>query len=418
MRVAITGAGCVTPIGIGVDEFLRGWHSGALGIRQPSWAERAPIPVLAAPIADGFDPIPIVGERVARGSDRATQYAMVSAAEALERAGLHSPGALDPLRTAVVDGTAGGQIYSMMLAQYCFDTRGIDGIPPKTMLSGQANMAAAQIAIRHGLHGPLRTVTTACASALDALGTAVDFLNWGRADVVICGGTDGMAAPDAEGFVPVFSIAARIIGMETPVIQPERAVIPFDVERRGIVFGEGSAWFVIETAEHAEARGAEPLGWVLGVGSCADGYHPSSPEPSGRWQAYAMELALANAHIDAQQVDVVMAHATGTPKGDLAEARALEMVFSHCPVPPPVTAIKGHTAHTGGSSGAMSMLAALDVLRTGRVEPVRGTTEIDPAIAVDVVIREPRAIDAEIAMINAFGFGGQNACIVIGSAGS
>jgi 3-oxoacyl-[acyl-carrier-protein] synthase II len=413
--IAITGAGCVTPIGIGVDEFLAGWRRGALGITRPSWAARAPTPVLAAPVPARFDPVPVLGERVAAGTDPAAQFAIVAAEEALERAGLHAPGALDPMRTAVIDGNAALGLWTLLHAQHCFDREGIAGIPPKAMLAGQSNMAAAQIAIRHELHGPLRTVTTACASSLDALGTAVDLLNWGRSDVAICGGSEAMNR-EAEGFVPVFSIAGRVVGIETPVLDPERASIPFDVERRGIIFGEGAAWFILETADHAEARGVEPLGWVLGVGSCADGYHPVSPEPSGRWQAHAMELALADAGIDAEQIDLVLAHATGTVQGDLAEARALERVFSRRPVPPPVTALKGNTGHTGGSSAAMSVLAALDVLRTGRIEAVRGTTVVDPAMTIDVVVGEPRMIDARIAMVNAFGFGGQNACIVIASA--
>lgn len=415
MPIAITGAGAVTPIGIGVDGFVRGWRAGRCGIAPAPWAVHAPFPLLAAPVADGFDPTPIVGERVAAGTDRWAQYAMVAAQEALEDAELHRPGALDPLRTAVIDGTAAGGLHAMMLGQHRFDAGGVDAIPPKTMLAGQANMAAAQIAIRYGLHGPQRTVTTACASALDALATGVDLLALGRADVAICGGSDAAAMTDAEDFVPVFSIAGRRFGMETPELDPTRAVLPFDVARQGIVFGEGAAWFVLETAEHAAARGARPLGWVLGAGSCSDGHHPSSPEPSGRWQAHAMELALASAGIEAARVDVVMAHATGTPKGDLAEARALERVFADCAVPPPVTALKGHTGHTGGSSGAMSLLAALEVLRAGRIEPVLGTTDLDPAIAIDVVVREPRMVRAEVAMINAFGFGGQNASIVIGS---
>ena len=414
VRIAITGAGAVTPIGIGVDGFLRGWRDGALGIAEAPWAAHAPLPLLTSRIPDGFDPVPALGERVVAATDRCAQYALVAADEALEQAGLHAPGVLDPMRTAVIDGTAAGGLHSIMLGQHRFDAGGVDAIPPKTMLAGQANMAAAQIAIRHQLHGPLRTVTTACAAGLDAVGAAVDLLALGRADVVVCGGSDSAAVSDVEGFVPVFSIAGRVFGMETPELDPARAVLPFDVARRGIVFGEGAAWFVLETAEHAAARGAEALGWVLGVGSSADGFHPSSPEPTGRWQAHAMELALADAGLEAAHVDVVMAHATGTPKGDLAEARALERVFWGQASAPPVTALKGHTGHTGGSSGAMSMLAALDVLRTGRVEPVRGTSEVDPEVSIDVVVGRPRRLDARVAMVNAFGFGGQNSCVVVG----
>lgn len=417
MRVAITGAGAVTPIGIGAEGFLDGWRAGRCAVTQAPWAAHSPIPLLTAPVADGFDPTSILGTRVTAGTDRCAQYAIVAAEEALEQAGLDEPGALDPMSTAVIDGTAAGGLHAMMLGQHRFDADGVDAIPAKTMLAGQANMAAAQIAIRHELHGPQRTVTTACASALDAMGTGVDLLQLGRADVALCGGSDSAAVADAADFVPVFSIAGRVFGMETSELDPARAVLPFDTARSGIVFGEGAAWFVLETAEHCDARGARPLGWLLGVGSCADSYHPSSPEPTGRWQARAMELALADAGIEPDEVDFVMAHATGTPKGDLAEAKALERVFSGCAEPPPVTALKGHTGHTGGSSGAMSALAALDVLRTGRLEAVRGTTDVDPAAGgIDVVVGGPRTIRAEIAMINAFGFGGQNASIVIGSA--
>lgn len=417
VRIAITGTGAVTPIGIGADGFLRGWRDGALGITEAPWAAHAPLPLLTARVPDEFDPVPALGERVVAATDRGAQYALVAADEALQQAGLDDPGVLDPMRTAVIDGTAAGGLHSIMLGQHRFDAGGVDAIPPKTMLAGQANMAAAQIAIRHQLHGPLRTVTTACASGLDAVGAALDLLALGRADVVVCGGSDSAAVSEVEGFVPVFSIAGRVFGMETSELDPARAVLPFDVARRGIVFGEGAAWFVLETAEHAAARGAEPLGWVLGAGSSADGFHPSSPDPTGRWQAQAMGLALADAGVEAAHVDVVMAHATGTPKGDLAEARALEQVFAGQPSVPPVTALKGHTGHTGGSSGAMSLVAALDVLRTGRVEPVLGTTEVDPEVAIDVVIGSARSLDAKVAMVNAFGFGGQNSCVVVGTAG-
>lgn len=413
--VPITGAGAVTPIGVGVEEFLAGWRRGALGITRAPWSQDAPLPLLTAQVPDHFDPVAVLGERVVAGTDRGAQCAIVAAQEALERAGLDAPGALDPMRTAVVDGTAAGGLHSIMYGQHRFDAAGVDAIPPKTMLAAQANMAAAQIAIRHGLHGPLRTITTACASGLDALGTAVDLLVLDRADVALCGGSDAAAVSDAPGFVPVFSIAGRVFGMESPALDPARAVLPFDVDRKGIVFGEGAAWFVLETADRAADRGAEPLGWVLGVGSCAEGHHPSSPEPSGRWQAHAMDLALADAGIGPEDVDVVLAHATGTPKGDLAEARALAQVFASVASPPPVTALKGSIGHTGGASGPMSVVAALDVLRTGQVEPVLGTTRLDPEVAIDVVLGTPRAIDARIAMVNAFGFGGQDACLIIAS---
>ena len=414
-RVAITGVGAVTPIGVGHREFLAGWRGGVLAITEAPWAARAPLPLLTARVPDVFDPRETLSEREIASTDRCAQYALVAAGEALSQAGLDEPESLDPLRTAVVDGTAAGGLYSIMLGQHRFDTGGIAAIPPKTMLAGQANTAAARIALRHGLHGPLRTVTTACASALDALATGLELLALDRADVVVCGGSDSAAVSESEEFVPVFSIAGRVFGMETPEVDPKRAVLPFDVARSGIVFGEGAAWLVLESAAHVEARGGEPLCWVLGVGSCADSHHPSASDPTGQWQARAMELALADASLAAHRVDFVMAHATGTPKGDLSEARALGLVFGGSGAQPPVSSLKGHTGHTGGSSGTMSLIAAIDALRTGILEPVLGTNVVDPEMNIDVVSEQSRPVGREVAMVNVFGFGGQNTVALIGA---
>ncbi|MEZ5182482.1 MAG: beta-ketoacyl-[acyl-carrier-protein] synthase family protein [Acidimicrobiales bacterium] len=415
MRIAITGVGCVSPLGTGVERFTAGWHAGHLGVSASPWATDAPGATLFAAVA-GFSAAQHLDATVRGGTDRFAQYALVACDEALAGAGLGEPGTLDPLRTAVVDGTSMGGFYSLMEAQHRFAREGVAGIPPKAMLGIWSNMAAAQVAIRHGLHGVQRTVTTACASSLDALGLALDLLRSGRSDVVLCGGSEGgVPAGPADGFVPVTSVAGRLLGMETPEVDPELAVLPFDARRRGIVFGEGAAWMVLETAEHAAGRGAPVLGWLLGTGSCADAHHPSSPEPTGRWEAHAIDLALADAAVAPRDVDLVFAHATGTPKGDLAEARALRATVGDRP---PVTALKGHTGHTGASSGAMSVLAALDVLAGAPVEPIRGTSEVDPQVDLDLVLTDRRHVAAEVVLVDAFGFGGQNAAAVLAAPGS
>jgi 3-oxoacyl-[acyl-carrier-protein] synthase II len=204
-------------------------------------------------------------------------------------------------------------------------------------------------------------------------------------------------------------------GMATPATDRLRAMLPFDANRSGIVTGEGVAFFVLESEAHARARGADVLAWVRGYGSLADGYHPSSPEPSGRWEARAMELAQADAGVGPADVDVVIAHATGTPKGDSAEIRALNRVFVEGAGRDEllVTGLKGNTGHTGASAGAMNVMAGMWAMRHGRLPNVAGTTDLDPEIRFDVVLREPRPVDLDVLQVNAFGFGGQDASLVV-----
>lgn len=415
MRVAITGTGVVSPIG--VDE-VRHWQAlldGVLGIRPAPWSTLLEEGVsLFAGVHDDFDPSAILDARLLVGTDAVVSFGLAAADQALSAAGLGGPeGArLDELRTAVVDGTSMGGMYSLMHAQWAYDTEGAAAIPPKTMLKIWSNMTTAQICMRHGLHGPAYTVTTACAAGLDAVGQAARLIELGIVDVALCGGTEG-GVPKAgiEGFRPVTSVAGAMLGMETPEPDPHRAMLPFDVERSGIVFGEGAAWFVLESEQHALSRGAVPLAWLHGYGSCADAHHPSSPQPDGRWEARAMQLALGDAGIASDGVGAVVAHATATPKGDSAEIRAIGAVFGRRDLP--VTSIKGHTGHTGASSGAMGLLAAVRALGTGTLPHTLGTTHVDPEIDFDLVLGGPRSLEADAIQINAFGFGGQNASVVI-----
>jgi 3-oxoacyl-[acyl-carrier-protein] synthase II len=285
------------------------------------------------------------------------------------------------------------------------------------MLRVWSNMAAAQLCVRYGVHGPSLTVTTACASSLDAIGQAARMVASGQVDSALAGGAEGgwpSGRPGIEDFRPVTSVAGRILGMESPVADPARAVLPFDVDRSGIVFGEGAVFAVLESEASVRARGAEPLAWLRGYGSCSDSYHPSSPDPSGRWEARAMELALADAGAGPADVDAVVAHATGTPKGDTAELKALDLVFGREDLL--VTSVKGHTGHTGASAGAVGVVTAVEALRTGVLSHTAGTTTVDPEAHVDVVVGAPRTADLDTVQVNAFGFGGQNASVVLSRA--
>ncbi len=418
MRVAITGMGAVCPIGLSAAELADGLLEGRCGVRQAPWADPAdPSANFYGAVDDRFDPRDWMDDRVIEGSDAFAWFSVAASEQALDQAGLL--GGLDPMRTAVVHGTSMGGLNSLMAAQSAYETHGFGAVSPKTMIKIWPNMAASQICMRHGLHGPSLTVSTACASSLDALGTAARFLEAGVCDVALVGGTEGgYPTPGYRSdppFEPVTQAAGRGYGMSTLTADPRRAMLPFAADRSGIVSGDGSVWFVLESEAHATARKANVLAWLRGHGALSDSHHPSSPEPNGTWEARAMELAQADAGVKAADVQALVAHATGTPKGDTAEIRAINRVFVEGAGRDDllVTACKGHTAHTGASAGGVNLVAIIDAMHRGRLTNINGTTDPDPDIRFDVVLHEPRSIDLEIAQINAFGFGGQNASIIV-----
>lgn len=412
MQLAITGTGAISPLGLSAPELCEALLAGKVGIRLAPWAS-PDNPDLYGGVDDRFDPLAWADERVVAGSDGFAHFALAAAAQALAEAGLDGEGALHETRTAIVHGTSMGGLNALMRAQRAYEHGGPSAVDPKTMIQIWPNMAAAQLAMRYKLHGPSLTVTTACASSLDALGTAAALLNSGQADVALVGATEGGYVREADdvAWVPATAAAGTGYGMQTASPDPRRAMLPFDRNRAGIVSGEGSCWFVLETAEHAARRGVAALAWLRGYGSLADGHHPSSPEPNGRWEARAIELAQADAGIGPGDVDVLVAHATGTPKGDQAEIRALNGVFGGTELT--VTGLKGNTGHTGASAGAMNVLAGVWAMHHGRVPAVAGTRELDPEVDFDVVVGEPRSLDVGVLQVNAFGFGGQNASIVV-----
>ncbi|WP_277426220.1 beta-ketoacyl synthase N-terminal-like domain-containing protein [Rhodococcus sp. NJ-530] len=267
------------------------------------------------------------------------------------------------------------------------------------------NMAGAQIALRWKLHGPLLTISTACASSLDAIGLAARMIESGMVDVAITGGSD-------NGGVRTSQLAAARYGMSPiDVEDPKMVCRPFDVNRRGVLGGDGAAVVVLESVSHARARGAQIQGLVRGYGSLSDGYHPSSPNPSGEWEVAAMRAAQAEAELTPSDIGAVVAHATGTPVGDIAEITAINEVFASTPVL--ATGIKGNVGHTAGAAGAMGVMTGLHSLRTGTLSPTASTTDLDLAIRFEVPLGAPAAAKIDAFQVNAFGFGGQNTSLVI-----
>ena len=411
--VAITGAGVVSSLGLSVEDYVGGLMAGRVAIGPAPWASEGEPSWWS--VVGGFDPADWMDERVEAGTDLFAQFALAAAAQAVAAAGLDAD--LDPARTAVVHGTSMGGVRSLMKAQHRLERAGPQAIDRKTMIQVWPNMAAAQIAMRWGLHGPQLTVCTACASSIDALGTAASMIAAGRADVAIAGGTEGGislagGAPDGD-FVPALYYGQTLYGMATAGPDPTRASLPFDRNRAGIVTGEGSCVLVLERAEHARARGADVLGYVRGYGSLADAYHPSSPDPSGAWEAEAMRLAQADAGVVPADVDAVVAHATGTPVGDTGEIRAINAVFGDRGDALAVASVKGHVGHSGAAAGAMGVVAGLAAVRDGRFAHTAGTRDVDPEARFRVVTGEPTALRVDVLQVNGFGFGGQDASLVV-----
>lgn len=411
MDLAITGLGAVSPIGLSADELCDAVLAGTVGIRPAPWADLAGGGLYAA-VDERFDPLEWMDERVVAGTDGNARFALAASGQALADAGL-DPGGLDKRRTGVVHGTSMGGHFALSRAQFDFDRGGLGAVDRKTPIKIWTNMAAAQICLAHDLHGISTTVSTACASSLDALGTAAMYLQTGRADVMLVGATEGgyVCDPGQEHFVPAVNASEQTYGMRQDGDDPSRALLPFAADRAGMLTGEGSAFFVLESAEHAAARGAQVRAWLRGIGSLADAYHPSSPEPEGRWEQEVMEEAHGSAGVEPDDIDAVYAHATGTPKGDEAEIRALNRVFAGTDVV--VTGIKGHTGHTGAASGAMSLMSGIRAMETGQLPAIAGTTTPDPEIEFDVAIGAVRHLQVDTFQVNSFGFGGQNASAVV-----
>jgi 3-oxoacyl-[acyl-carrier-protein] synthase II len=401
--VAITGIGVISCIGQSAGEYFTRLDAGEHGVVAAPWAEpEAGKYAWIAPVPD-FDPATWLDERVIAGSDTFTQHALAASIQAVRDA----DGDFDPLRTGVVLGVTMAGARALLDAQLLLDTEGPDAVPRKLNIQVWPNMAAGQIAIHYRLHGPLLTVSSACASSLDAIGTGARMIESGQADVIIAGGTEC-------GLAPALAYSQRSYGMSDPPDRADRASLPFDVHRCGVVEGAGAAVVVLENAERAARRGAHVYGLVTGYASLSEGFHPSSPEPSGRWEAEAMRRAQRDAGLPGPQaVDAVIAHATATPVGDLTEARAINDVFGEQAAELPVTSIKGHVGHTGSASGVMGLLAGLHGMQAGTLVQVAGTTEVEPVARFRVITHAPAKADIDVLQVNGFGFGGQDACLIV-----
>ncbi|MFP8961051.1 beta-ketoacyl-[acyl-carrier-protein] synthase family protein [Streptomyces nanhaiensis] len=405
--VWVTGIGLVTPLGIGVPALTEGLAAQRSGLRRLEGEEWAATGADVAGVAPAIRAADVLPPTEARSVDRFVLMALVAADEALRDGKLAVGQDVAAERTAVVVSTGAGGLATYEEQAVARAARGRAAVSPYLLPGMLPNMAAARIAIRHGIRGLSSSIAVACAAGAMAVAEGLRLIREGAADVVVCGGTDTALAPSvATSFGNARALARAGTG------DPGAASRPFDLGRSGFVLAEGAGVLVLERADHARARSATPHGRVLGWGATTDAHHPTAPRPDGGGAADAMRLALADAGLAPGDIGYVNAHGTGTKAGDLAEAWAVRSVFGDDG--PPVSSVKGALGHLLGAAGAVEAAVTVLALRDGRLPPTANLDRPDPECALDHIRGAPRTAAPEAAVSNSFAFGGHNVSLVFG----
>ncbi len=404
-RAVVTGVGAVTPIGNDAETYWRNLTAGVSGVAPIAAYDASKEEVRIAAEVKGFDARDWIDFKAARRMSRFSQLAVAAAAQAIEQSGLAITDAnRDDI--AVVVNTGGGGIGDVALAEQTYLEGGPQRVSPFMVPMLSPSMAACQISIQNKLRGPVITAVAACASGVQAFIDAQRLIEHGDADVVVAGGTESAILPVA------FAALANMGALSKRNDEPEKASRPFDAERDGFVFGEGAAVLVVESVAHADARGATVLAEIAGGALTADAFHISAPDPSGYGATKAMERALRDAGVDPEEVDYVAAHGTSTPLNDATETKAIRSAFGDHADRLAVSSNKSMIGHTLGAAGAMSALAAVLAIRDSVIPPTINYENADPDCDLDYVPNVAREQPVGVAIINGFGFGGQNAVAV------
>ncbi len=403
-RAVITGMGAVTPVGKSVPEMWDGLLQGKSGIGLIRQFDTGLLSCKIGAEVQDWNAEGLLGRRTAGETDRFIQFTLVAAAEALRQSGLDLNGE-DRERIGVVMGNTIGGMPNITRQQEKIANEARIRLSPYFVTSMMPNMAAAHLSVSHGLFGPNLTLSTACASGADSLGTAAMLLKAGRAEVMLAGGTESIYCALIMGGLA----AARALSANS---DPASACRPFDLRRDGMVMGEGAGVVVVESLEHALKRGAAILGEVLGYGSSSDGNHVTAP--SVRGQVYCMRQALRDAGIEPGTVKYINAHGTSTPVGDKTETASIKEVFGSAAYGIPVSSTKAATGHTLGAAGTVEAIICLKAMQDGILPPTLNLEQKDPECDLDYVPGKAREAPVEVALSNSFGFGGQNATLVLG----
>ena len=404
-RAVVTGLGAITPIGNDAETFWHNLLAGTSGVAPITAYDASAEEVQIAAEVKGFDPATFMDFKQVRRMSRFSQLAVAAAAQAIADAGLQVTDAnRDDI--AVVVNTGGGGIGDVARGERMFLEQGGKRVSPFMVPMLSPSMAACQVSIQNRLRGPVMTSVAACASGVQALIEAQRLIEHGDVDVVIAGGTESAILPVA------FAALANMGALSKRNDEPQRASRPFDANRDGFVFGEGAAVLVVEAAEHAERRGARIIAEVAGGALTGDAFHISAPDPTGDGAMRAMTRALRDAGVAPEEVDYVVAHGTSTPLNDATETKAIHAAFGAHAARLAVSSNKSMVGHTLGAAGAISALAAVLAIRDGMIPPTINYEQPDPACDLDYVPNTARRAPVGTAIINGFGFGGQNAVAV------
>ena len=402
-RVVVTGLGAVTPVGNTANDFLDGIFNSQVGIAPITKFDATETGVTVAGEVKGFDPAERVGKREARKMDLFSQYAVHAAGEALENAGL-ADGVDNPDRFGVIMGNGIGGLTTIEEQVIKMHDKGPQRVSPMFVPNAIPNMVSGNVSMRYGAKGINYTLSTACASATNAIGEAFWRIQSGKYDVMVTGGSEATVNEmGISGFAALTALSTEP--------NPLEASKPFDVNRHGFVMGEGSGILVLESLEHAQARGAKIIAEVVGYGANSDAYHLTSPTPDGSGPAGSVKLALQDAGIEASDIDYVNAHGTATGANDAAESKAMELVFGKNGVL--VSSTKGMTGHLLGAAGAIEAIAAIGALVREQLPVNVGVTEQDPETAGVTLVNDDNKFVAPNYVLSAnYGFGGHTAAII------
>jgi 3-oxoacyl-[acyl-carrier-protein] synthase II len=405
-RVVITGMGAVTPLGNDAETFWENLTAGRGGAAPISAFDPSEFAVHFACELKDFDPTQWIEHRKARRMDRFAQMIIAAARMAEQDSGIDIAGETERTGVSVATGIGGLQSF-----QDCYDQlldRGPDRVNPFSIPAIIPNMGAAWVSMELGTRGPLTSECTACAASNMAIGEATDAIRLGRADVMLAGGTEaGITKVGIGGFSAMRALSRRNDA-------PEEASRPFDAQRDGFVMGEAGAIVVLEDLEHARARGAKIYAELAGYGLSSDAQHITEPDPTGRHPARAMEMALGDAGVRADEIDYVNAHGTSTPLGDASETRVIKIALGEEKArKTPISSTKGATGHCLGASGAIEAIACTLAVQRDVVPPTINYDVPDPECDLDYIPNEAREWKTDVALSNNFGFGGHNACLVI-----
>jgi 3-oxoacyl-[acyl-carrier-protein] synthase II len=404
-RAVVTGWGAVTPIGNDADTFWKNLIDGVCGVDATTAFDPALLDVRIGAEVKDFDPKTYINHKDARRMDRFSQFAVVASGQALDDAGLKvDPN--DSNRIAVMMNTGGGGIPTLTREVINYYSKGPQRVSPFFIPLFAPNMAACQVSLTFGIHGPVRAGVAACAAGTQAFIDGWHILERGEADVVIAGGTEaGMDPVSVAAFGNMHALSRRND-------DPQHASRPFDAQRDGFVFGEGCGALILETEEHALARGAHIICELVGGAMTSDAFHITAPMEDGSGAARAMTLALAAANMAPEEIDYLSAHGTSTPLGDKAETVAIKKAFGAHAQRMAISSIKGAVGHLVGAAGAVSGVAGVRALERQLAPPTINYEFPDPDCDLDYVPNEARPLPIEAVMVNAFGFGGQNAVAI------